>query len=86
MSELIRALTRDEQCSKYVDCCWTWHTDPSNCVRLPAFRLATPHGEMDFCPEHIGYMIAALPSEWVEGFAYREPLVVTGGEDDDIPF
>ena len=84
MSELLRMLTPEEQQTKYVDCCWTWRDQP-NCVRLPFFRLATPHGEMDFCPEHIGYMIAALPSEWIEGWAYREPVLIEG-DADDIPF
>lgn len=83
MSELIRTLTDEEADRKYVDCCWTWRDQP-NCVRKPLFRLATPHGEMDFCREHVGYMVAALPREWLEGFAYREPMVVEG--NDDIPF
>lgn len=84
MSELIRVLTADEADRKYVDCCWTWVNQP-NCVRRPTFRLATPHGHMDFCSEHIDYAIASLPSEWIEGFAYREPEPV-GAEGDDIPF
>lgn len=87
MSALIRMLTPAEQQTKYVDCCWTWHwhSDPHACVRLPVFRLATPHGEMDFCPEHIDYMLAALPPEWIAGWAYREPVTI-GSERDDIPF
>lgn len=83
--ELLRTLTPDEQSHRYIDCCWTSRDRP-NCVRLPTFRLATPHGHMDFCPEHIGYAIASLPAEWLVGWEYREPLAVTTGENDDIPF
>lgn len=85
MSSLIRTLSREEQSHRYVDCCWTWASDPTNCVRLPVFRLATPHGEMDFCVEHIDNAIAELPPEWIEGWAYREPVAI-GEESDDIPF
>lgn len=85
MSELIRTLNEDEQGRKYVDCCSIWG-DETSCVRLPTFRLATPHGEMDFCPDHIGYAIASLPPEWLDGFAYRERVLVAGSESDDIPF
>ena len=84
MSELIRVLTAEEADRKYVDCCWTWVNQP-NCVRRPMYRLATPHGHMDFCPEHIDYMIAELPSEWIGSWAYREPLAWEE-QTDDIPF
>lgn len=84
MSGLLRNLTREEANTRGIDCCWTWRDKP-NCVRLPYFRLATPHGELDYCPEHIDYAIASLPPEWIEGFAYREPVVVEGASDD-IPF
>lgn len=84
MTELIRLLEPAEAESEWGGCNWTWRTEPS-CVRKPEFRLATPHGHMDFCPEHIGAMIASLPAEWLEVFAYREPLEI-GLEGDDIPF
>lgn len=81
-SELVRVLTPEEQNHRYVDCCWTWVGQP-NCVRLPLYRIATPHGNMDFCPEHIDNAIASLPPEWISGWAYREPVRV---EADDVPF
>lgn len=85
MSGLIRVLTHEEAHHKYNDCCWaTPRSDLSSCVRIPMFRLATPHGEMDFCREHIDYAVASLPTEWVEGFAYREPVLME--TNDDIPF
>lgn len=83
MGDLIRTLTKAEQERKYVDCCWTWRDQP-NCVRLPVYRVATPHGHMDFCDEHVDYILAALPPGWLEGFAYREPVVLP--DDGDIPF
>lgn len=84
MSGLIRVLTSDETNARYACCGW-WSKDEPNCVRIPLFRLATPYGEMDFCRDHIDYMIAALPREWLDGFAHREPLTIEAG-DDDIPF
>ncbi len=81
--ELIRSLSADEANQKYVVCCWTWVNQP-DCVRLPTFRLATPHGHMDFCPEHIGPMIASLPQEWLSCWAFRESVIVDSS--DDIPF
>jgi hypothetical protein len=86
VSELIRVLTDEEADHKYGGCCWTWrNADPTSCVRRPEFRLATPHGHMDFCREHIDYALASLPPEWIEGWAYREPEPVTE-TSDDIPF
>jgi hypothetical protein len=83
MSGLIRVLTSDEANQRYACCGWYSEAEP-NCVRVPLFRLATPHGETDFCREHIDYMVAALPREWLDGFAYREPLTLEA--NDDIPF
>lgn len=83
MSDLIRSLTPDEATHKYVQCCW-YSKDCENCVRLPMFRLATPHGHQDFCDDHIDYMIASLPADWLAGFEYREPVLIDSG--DDIPF
>lgn len=51
----------------------------------PVLRLATPHGEQDFCRDHIDYMIAALPPDWIEQFQYRPPVEIEG-DGDDIPF
>lgn len=82
--ELLRLLEPAEADQKYVDCCWTWVNEP-NCVRRPMFRLATPIGHMNFCPEHISYMLAELPAEWVSGWAFREPVEAEGGSDD-VPF
>ena len=82
-SPLIRLMTPREQDHRYNDCCWTWVGQP-NCVRLPFFRLATPHGEMDFCPDHIDQAIASLPPEWIGSWAFREPVAME--EQDDIPF
>lgn len=82
--ELLRSLSQIEKHGRHSDCCWTWRDEPA-CDRLPTFRLATPHGQIDFCPEHIGYAIAGLPPEWLEAWAYREPLVFEAG-DDDVPF
>lgn len=81
--ELVRLLSTEEQDRRYSDCDWTWR-NYRGCVRLPFFRLATPHGHMDFCPEHISAAIAMLPPDWVEFWAFREPP--EREESDDIPF
>jgi len=73
----------DETNAEFVRCGW-WSKAEGSCEALPCFRLATPHGHQDFCRDHIDAMIAALPSEWIAGWAWREPIVV--GESDDIPF
>lgn len=83
MGELIQILTPEQQGQKYVDCCWTWVNEP-NCVRLPRYRIATPHGQLDFCDEHIDAMLASLPDEWLRQFEHREAVVIGGS--DDIPF
>ncbi len=78
---LIRLLTHEEATGRWAACGWS---SPEACDVMPCFRLATPHGHMDFCRDHIDYAIASLPSEWLDGWAYREPLTVEAG--DDIPF
>ena len=83
VSGLLRTLASDEALREYIGCCWTWR-DESACCKTPVFRLATPHGQLDYCAEHIDYAIVSLPPEWLEGFAYREPVTVEAG--DDIPF
>jgi hypothetical protein len=78
-SALIRLLTHDEANDKWACCGW------ADCNAMPCFRLATPHGHIDYCRDHIDCAIASLPAEWLDGWAYREPLAVTT-EGDDIPF
>lgn len=83
MSALIRILTTEEANHPHGGCGW-WSSEESVCGAVPLFRLATPHGEADYCRDHIDYMIAALPSEWISQWEYRAP--VTAIHDDDIPF
>lgn len=77
---LIRVLTMDEAHGQYACCCWR---DCSDAV--PCFRLAAPIGHRDYCRDHIDEAIASLGPDWIRGWEYREPVPVTGG-DDDIPF
>ena len=83
MNGLIRVLTGDEAHAPWTSCCWTYRQD--SCDATPVMRLATPHGEQDFCRDHIDHAIASLPPDWIEFFAYREPVSV-GETGDDIPF
>ena len=82
-SALIRLLTHDEANGQWACCGW-WDRADGSCESMPCFRLATPHGHIDYCRDHIDYAVASLPSEWVEGWAWREP--VAAEEGDDIPF
>lgn len=86
MSGLIRVLTQEESRHPNGGCAFYWRGSEweEGCDAVALLRLATPHGEQDFCRDHIDYMIAALPPEWIEGFAYRQPP--TEDASDDIPF
>ena len=81
-SALIRVLTLDETRTAYAMCHW-WTRAEEGCDATPCFRLATPVGHLDYCRDHIDHAIASLPPEWIEGWAYREPV---GKETDDVPF
>lgn len=81
---LIRLLRPSEVAHVTMLCDWTWR-GYEGCAARPWFRIATPHGHMDFCPDHIDPAIAMLPPDWIEGWAFREPLPV-GEESDDLPF
>ena len=80
---LIRVLTFEEANGQWATCCWS-DKAAGACEAMPCFRLATPHGHQDFCRDHIDPMIALLPPEWIDGWAWREPT--TTEESDDIPF
>lgn len=80
---LIRVLTFNEARSTW-SCCGWWDRADGGCEAVPVFRLATPHGHQDFCRDHVDYMLASLPPEWVGSWGYREPLAME--EQDDLPF
>ena len=80
---LIRVLTHDEAHHPHNGCAW-WAQAEGNCDAVPLLRLATPHGHLDYCRDHIDYALASLPEGWIASWCYREPVPV--GDTDDIPF